>query len=388
MNPPRVAYFPDSFHEVNGVALTSRQFDGFARRRCLPFLSVHGGPRNAVSTEGSVTTVELEPGAASFPLDDGFQFDLLFLRWWKTVREAVLQFKPDLVHVTSMGNFGLLGAMAAEEFHLPLVASWHTNVHEFGARRLEEMLWWAPKRVRQIASRSAHWQALRLAMRFYRRAKLLFAPNRDLIRLLARGTGKPVYPMWRGVDTELFDPARRRRMDSSFVLGFVGRIRPEKNVRFLAEVERRLRDAGVEDYRFVVVGQGSEREWLQANLRNVEFPGVLKGKKLARAYADMDVFVFPSQTDTFGNVVQEALASGVPAVVTRSGGPKYLVHDGETGYVTRIGDDFCERVVQLARDTKLQRRMAAAARQAMLDRSWDAVFESVYRAYPNCLATR
>jgi glycosyltransferase involved in cell wall biosynthesis len=271
--------------------------------------------------------------------------------------------------------------MVAEELRLPLVASWHTNVHEFGARRLEEMLWWAPQRLRRIASHSAEWQALRLAMQFYRRAKLLFAPNRDLMRLLARGTGRPVFPMWRGVDTGLFNPGRRRRVDSTFVLGFVGRIRPEKNVRFLADVEQRLRAAGIEDYRFVVIGQGAERKWLQENMINVEFPGVLKGKRLARAFADMDVFVFPSQTDTFGNVVQEALASGVPAVVTRSGGPKYLVNDGETGYVTNLGSDFCDRVVQLARDAGLQRQMAAAARRAMLDRSWDSVFEGVYRAY-------
>jgi glycosyltransferase involved in cell wall biosynthesis len=225
-----------------------------------------------------------------------------------------------------------------------------------------------------------------LAVRFYRRAKLVFAPNRDLMRLLARGTGKPVFPMWRGVNTSLFDPAQRRRRDKTIVVGFVGRIRPEKNVRFLVEVEQRLKAAGVKDYRFSVIGQGSERGWLEDNLEQADFPGVLKGEKLARAYADMDVFAFPSRTDTFGNVVQEAQAAGVPAVVTRSGGPRFLVRDGQTGYVSRTDSDFCARVVELATDASLRRRMASAARQAMLDRSWDSVFEGVYGAYRQRLA--
>ena len=94
---------------------------------------------------------------------------------------------------------------------------------------------------------------------------------------------------------------------------------------------------GVEDYRFLIVGHGGDEAWLRERLHRAEFTGVLRGEELARAYANMDLFVFPSHTDTFGNVVLEALASGVPAIVTPDGGPKTIVRDGETGRI--VPDD-------------------------------------------------
>lgn len=108
--------------------------------------------------------------------------------------------------------------------------------------------------------------------------------------------------------------------------------------------------------------------------------GVLRGEALARAYAGMDVFVFPSHTDTFGNVVLEALASGVPAVVTPDGGPRSLVQEGRTGFVAR-DEEFAEAIRRIVDDPVLHGNMRAAARQYALAASWDAVFDGVYAAY-------
>jgi glycosyltransferase involved in cell wall biosynthesis len=210
---------------------------------------------------------------------------------------------------------------------------------------------------------------------------VLLAPNRELIDLLTKLTGKPAFLMQRGADTILFDPAKRDRTDGVFTLGFVGRVTPEKGVRFLVEIERELIAAGHTNYRFLVVGDGSEREWLQANLKRAEFPGVLQGEALARAYADMDVFVFPSHTDTFGNVVLEAFASGVPVVVTSSGGPKFLVEPGVTGYAAADDAAFISGVKSILGDAELHATMRAAAREYALSLSWDAVFEKVYQTY-------
>src|SRR5262249_28243966 len=156
-------------------------------------------------------------------------------------------------------------------------------------------------------------------------AKLLFAPNPELTELLSHRTGRPARIMRRGIDTHLFSPARRRRTDGAFVIGYVGRLSPEKNVRMLAELETALLAAGLTNYRFLIVGEGVERAWLGSHMCSAELPGILRGEKLAEAYASMDAFVFPSATDTFGNVVLEAMASGVPPVVSTSGGPKFLV---------------------------------------------------------------
>jgi glycosyltransferase involved in cell wall biosynthesis len=166
----------------------------------------------------------------------------------------------------------------------------------------------------------------------------------------------------------------------------VGRLHPEKNLRLLARVEAALLQAGFSDFRFLIAGQGDERPWLEENLKHVRCTGVLTGIPLAEAYANMDVFVFPSHTDTYGNVIQEAAASGVPSVVTSSGGPKFLVRDGVDGLVARTDEEFCAHVVRLAAERDLLRRMGQEARRKSEDKSWDRVFERVYDAYSQVLA--
>jgi glycosyltransferase involved in cell wall biosynthesis len=141
---------------------------------------------------------------------------------------------------------------------------------------------------------------------------------------------------------------------------------------------------GVGGVRFLIVGHGSEEAALRRDLKEAEFAGVLRGVGLAEAYANMDVLVFPSHTDTFGNVVLEALASGVPAVVTPDGGPKFIVRDGETGFVTD-DDQFVKAVAKLVRDRSRLQEMRVRARAYALGCSWDAVFERVYAGYEKAL---
>jgi phosphatidylinositol alpha 1,6-mannosyltransferase len=200
--------------------------------------------------------------------------------------------------------------------------------------------------------------------------------------MLERTTGRPCFLMQRGVDTEWFSPAHRTRKadDRTVVLGYVGRLSVEKNVALLARVERELATMGLGGVRFLIVGHGSEEESLRRDLTEAEFAGVLRGEALARAYANMAVLVFPSHTDTFGNVVLEALASGVPAVVTPDGGPKFIVRDGETGFVVR-DEEFAGAIALLARDRERVKRMREAARESALVCSWDGVFERVYAGY-------
>ena len=152
-------------------------------------------------------------------------------------------------------------------------------------------------------------------------------------------------------------------------------------------IERELAAMGVRGVRFLIVGHGNEEEMLRRELRAATFAGVLRGDALAEAYANMDLLVFPSHTDTFGNVVLEALASGVPAVVTPNGGPKFIVRDGETGFVAQ-DDGFAQAITGLARDRTRLREMREAARVSALGCSWDGVFSRVYAAYEPALAAR
>ena len=128
------------------------------------------------------------------------------------------------------------------------------------------------------------------------------------------------------------------------------------------------------------MGHGVEEAWLRERLPRAEFTGVLRGEALSTAYANMDLFVFPSHTDTFGNVVLEAVASGVPAIVTPDGGPKTIVRDGETGRIV-ADEEFASAVAEVLRDPVKHAEMREAARAYALKASWDSVFEGVYAGY-------
>jgi glycosyltransferase involved in cell wall biosynthesis len=386
---PRVAYFPDSFHEVNGVAHTSRHFEAFARRRNLPFLCVRAGDRTqAILEDGNVWTLELPRGFLSFALEKDLRFDPAFLRHIPLIGEVLERFKPDLIHITGPSEVGMLGAGLAHHLELPLAASWHTNVHEYAARRSDWFLRLLPKRQSASTGQKIEDLAMAAAAKFYSVARILFAPNPELCALLERTTGRPCHLMPRGVDAELFHPDKRKRQpeDRDHVLGFVGRLSVEKNVALLAEVQEELERRGHQSFRFLIVGHGAEEGWLRERLPRAEFAGVLRGEALFAAYASMDLFVFPSHTDTFGNVVLEALASGVPAIVTPDGGPRTIVRDGETGRIVPDGE-FAAAVAGVLGNPQKHAEMRLAAREYALTMSWDAVFEGVYAAYDTNLIT-
>jgi phosphatidylinositol alpha 1,6-mannosyltransferase len=387
MRAPRVAYFPDSFHEVNGVAHTSRNFVAYAERHGQPFLCVRAGGRvQAFEQAGELRTLELGRSRSSVRMEKDLEFDTLFWRHGGVIRKALERFRPDLIHITGPSELGMFGAYFAWEMGVPLAASWHTNLHEYAARRMGWLTGRFSVQSGATIERGVESGALRVMSQFYKMAKILFAPNDELCRMLHQTTGRPCYLMQRGVDTEWFSPTHRRReaSDRTVVLGYVGRLSVEKNVALLARVERELAALGVRAVRFLIVGHGSEEGSLRRELAEAEFAGVLRGPALAEAYANMDVLVFPSHTDTFGNVVLEALASGVPAVVTLDGGPKFIVRDQETGFVTN-DDLFSEAVAKLVGDRAVLERMRLAAREYALGCSWDAVFDRVYAGYETAL---
>lgn len=375
----RVAFFTDSFHEINGVAHTSRNLDAFARRRGYPFLSVHAGPETKLVREGQHQEFNLGRSGLAIPLDNGMSFDLTFFRHWKRVLGAVQEFQPSVLHITGPSDVGILGASIAKHLHIPLLASWHTNLHEYAGSRLGQMV--RSKSLEKWAEDRSMWALAR----FYALGNLLLAPNEELRQLMESRAKRPCRLMYRGVDRKLFHPMRRTRKDEAVVLGFCGRLRPEKNVAVLPQIEETLQREGFTNYRFSIVGDGSERETLQAKLKQVEFHGVLRGEALAEAYANMDLFLFPSWTDTFGNVILEALASGVPCVVTSGGGPKFLVEEGVDGTIAGSDAKFVAAAASLARQTDALARLKEGARHSRQVQTWDDVFEELYRQYAECV---
>mgnify|MGYP002779576421 CR=1 FL=1 len=385
INIPRVAFFPDSFLEVNGVAMTSKRLIGYAKRNGYPFLCVHAGAKTENYADNSASYLSLKRSPVSFPMDEGLKYDPLFQRHAGRVLRKLTEFKPDVLHITGLNDVSIIGAYLAWKMDLPLVGSWHTNLHEYAARRLTRMFGFFSEKTLKPITGFAERKILDGAVLYYKMPKVILAPNQELLDTLTGGTGRAGHLMLRGVDTEVYSPAKRTVNDAILRFGFVGRLRAEKNVRLLADLEKRLLEKGRTNFKFLIVGEGNEREWLEKNMKSAELTGFLEGEKLSEAYANIDVFLFPSETDAFGNVVQEANASGVPAIVTNQGGPKFIVRHNETGFIAENLDDFVRYSLELLDNPEKLAAMKRAARQFALTRSWDAVFESVYDAYREAL---
>jgi glycosyltransferase involved in cell wall biosynthesis len=380
MKNPRIAIFSDSYYEANGVARTIASIEVCAKRRNIPLLSVHAGPETRLVHDGSIVRLDLKRAwMSSFGLDYDLKFDVWLWRHASHVAEALKWFAPDVLHFTGPGDVGQLGAYLGHRLRIPMVASWHTNLHEYASRRLR--LRWATAEARAWARLWIELCARRLLTAFYKIPRVILAPNRELASLLERQTGKPTFVMGRGVNTEVFTPARRRGDNAIVNIGYVGRLSAEKNVRLLRDIEAELDGEGL-DVRFTIVGDGSERQWLRRNMLRAELTGVLRGDALANAYAQMDVFVFPSDIDTGGNAVLEAMASGVPPVVMAAGGQRFFVEAGETAVVASDRHDFIQGVRMLVKNRRRRQAMGAAARARATELlSWDRIFVDVCQAY-------
>jgi len=198
--------------------------------------------------------------------------------------------------------------------------------------------------------------------------------------------------LWRrGIALDLFDPTRRSRAlherwtdGRRLAVGYVGRLAHEKQVHRLAVL------AGLPGVQLVVVGDGPARDELQRQLPGAVFTGMLRGADLAAAYASLDVFVHTGRHETFCQSAQEALASGVPVVAPRSGGPIDVVDDQVTGvlYEPGVGEELAGIVQRLHDDPRLRRRMGRAARTAVAGRSWQAVNDRLVAHYRDVISAR
>ncbi|HQZ82162.1 MAG TPA: glycosyltransferase [Pyrinomonadaceae bacterium] len=361
--------------------MTCQRLVNFARDNDRPMLCVHAGPETKMTTTGSVSHFALKRSPLAIALDEGLAFDPLFTRHIPKIRKTLVEFRPDLIHITGINDVSNAAAYLAWKMGIPMLGSWHTNVHEFAASRLQRLFRFLPQKILDPFVRMAEFRIMQGCILFYQMPKVVLAPNEELVSELGRRTKRTARLMARGVDSEFFSPTKRTIDDGVLRVGFVGRLRAEKNVKLLIDVERGMLERGLTNFKFLIVGEGNVREHLEKNMQTAEFTGFLSGEKLAEAYANMDIFLFPSETDAFGNVAQEANASGVPAIVTDKGGPKFIIKPSVNGMIASGPEEFIEHTVTLASDPDLLARMKAHARDFAVSRSWDAIFEGVYDAY-------
>ncbi len=299
---------------------------------------------------------------------------------WTAIRDDFGAFRPDVVHLATEFAMGGMGLRLARVHEVPIIASAHTDYERYAGRYHLE--WLMP----------AGWRYLRW---FYGHAVRVLCPSPQYERHLqlrgVRHTG-----IWsRGVDHEAFSPAHRGqearaalgiRPDHAMVL-YVGRLAAEKNLHLLLEGWQQIA-VRHPHARLVVVGTGPLEEGLRAEVpRGVVLAGVRTGAELSAIYASADCFAFPSSTETFGNVLLEAMASGLPALAVGAGGVlDFAVHGANSWVVTPdSAPALAEGLDALLGDPALRARLAAGALQTAGQRDWEAIFDGVVTEYQRAM---
>jgi len=287
-----------------------------------------------------------------------------------TTTRVLREFKPDVVHLASPFVLGGAGAVAAKRLKLPAVALFQTDVAGYTARYHVGFL------------ESAAWV---WARNLHNMTQMTLAPSSVTIGELEAHGIKNIRRWGRGVDSELFRPDRRsqklrKKWDPTGqkkIVGFVGRLASEKGVERLTVLH------GDPDIQLVIVGDGPLRRTLGKRMPTAVFTGQLSGKKLASAYASLDLFVHTGEFETFGQTIQEAQASGTPTIGPRAGGPIDLIEPGYNGDLIDV--DTFERDLPASVAAILQpgtlEQMRVNARASVADKTWPALCDQLLGYY-------
>jgi glycosyltransferase involved in cell wall biosynthesis len=371
----RVALFTGAYnHIADGVSLTLNRLVDYLQRHGTKVRvfapSVDDAPVDHNGTLVPVPSVPA-PGRPEYRISLGISPE---------VRRQIEAFRPTLIHIATPDLLGYQALQFAQDRGLPVVSSYHTHFSSYlkyyHLDMLEGVLW-----------KYLQW--------FYGQCRHVYVPSPSIADDLRRHGITDGLRLWRrGVDTSHFTPDRRsaawRRehgvTDDEVIISFVSRLVWEKGLDVYADVIERLERRGI-PHRSMIVGDGPARDELETRLDRTIFTGHLSGSDLARAYASSDIFLFPSDTETFGNVTLEAMASGVPTVCANATGSNALVDDGSTGFLAPPGDTdaFFNAVEHLVTHSELRARMGHAAREAALRYEWETVLGHMNQYYDEIL---
>ncbi len=372
--PLRVALVTSSYNFIaDGVALTLNRLVAWLESHGVEVLIFAPTARTpAFAHEGAVVPVP------SLPLPARPEYRLA-LGMASHVKRQLLDFKPDIIHIAVPDLLGHAALGLGKRHGIPVVASYHTRYETY----LKHYWYLAP----------LEGLLKRILRRFYGACREVYLPS-DSTRaaLLADGLADNFKPWPRGIDMTRFAPDKRSPAwrarhgigADELVILHVSRLVREKRLDTLTDALGRI----TVPHRVVIVGDGPDRDFAQAALPHAIFAGFLGGEELASAYASSDIFVFPSDSESFGNVTLEAMASGLPCVCADATGSRSLVVPGETGFLVDADDPagFADKISALAADCALRQRMGQAARMRALTFSWDETMARMLGYYKALLA--
>ena len=353
----------ETYHpEINGVTLTLGHLVNGLRQRGHEVSIVRPRQVREAETENDVTLVKGLPLPGYRGLQFGLPADGVLRELWTRRR-------PDVIYVATEGPLGWSAVSVARRLSIPAYSGFHTNFHSYS--RHYRVGW-----LEKLGFIYLRW--------FHNRSRGTFVPSPDLREMLVARGFRNVGWVGRGVDSQLFNPARRsdelRRQwgvnGDEPVVAYIGRLAGEKNLGLAIDAYRAMKQARP-SLRFVMVGDGPLRESLQTEHRDIIFSGLQRGERLATHYASADIFVFPSETETFGNVVLEGMASGLGVVAYDYAAARSHITHGETGVLAPFGDAkaFTAAAVALIGELARLRKIRRQAREYSASIGWSQVVE-------------
>jgi glycosyltransferase involved in cell wall biosynthesis len=375
MNDPRVAIFTGNYNHIqDGVSLTLNRLVAYLESEGVPVIVFGPTVENpAIDHEGELVPVPSVPmpGRSEYRITVGFP---------ESAQKRLREFDPTLIHLATPDVLGFRAMRWAQANNIQIVASYHTHFTSYLKYYNLDML-------KLLGWKYLEW--------FYSQCKHIYVPSPSMAKELnEEGIDEGIRIWARGVNTDEFNPKFRdmkwRRSigieDSDKIVSFVSRLVWEKNLQTYVDTVKRLRQK-FDNVQPMIVGDGPAKKELEHMLPETHFTGFITGDELSRAYASSDVFLFPSETETFGNVTLEAMSSGLPCVVADATGSRSLVESGVNGFLAPPRDtkEFARCVTKIIEDESMRENMGKAARQKALAYSWENVNKKLLENYREAL---
>ncbi|HVO73494.1 MAG TPA: glycosyltransferase family 1 protein [Ignavibacteriaceae bacterium] len=315
--------------------------------------------------------------SVTFPLYKDYKFPVALQ---KSFESRLNEFKPDLLHINSPCPLGFAAVKYGLRHNVPVVATYHTHFASYA------------KYYKVKALESVSWNYFRI---IYNSCEMVYVPSKPILEeLRSHGLANLQY-LPHGVDNKIFNPffysdewRNKRGISDKKILLFAGRLVWEKDLKTLADTYKIITQKR-NDVKFVLAGDGPVKSELQALMPDALFLGHLSGSDLSAAFASSDIFVFPSTTETFGNVTLEAMASGIVPVCAREGGAYGIIEENKTGLIANPRDakDFAGKIEFLLDNPLLRKKMSMDCFNYAKEQSWEKIFERLFSSYEEIIQT-
>lgn len=368
----RIAYFAESLPpNEDGVSKTLLKLSDYLDRQKIEYRFISPfKPDESHYLHARVKKISYIP----FPMYSQYRLSLPFLNG---VKYYLDRFRPDVLHLTSPTPLGLFTFWYGNKRNIPVVSTYHTHFISYfkyyGLKYFEGFGW-----------RYTSW--------FYNKCDVTHVPTLSIKEELEEHGVRNIEHIPHGIENEHFSPEHknpelRNIFNNNYpIILYVGRLVKEKDLEDLIQVNRTLKKRNI-DFNMVFVGSGPMAKKLKKELPHAHFTGHLSDQDLYQWYATGDVFAYPSTTETFGLVIQEAFSSGIPVVGVNQGGVGSLIEDGKNGLLFPPHDigAFADKLQLLLHDSDLRRKMGKTARKTSLNNSWDKVNGKIVQSYENLI---